>query len=79
MPCNGVCHRYARTGFMRTGIVRGWYKLGLKRCKACDVYLKWDGVWCPCCNGKLSTRPKRTQAHKRWLLEREANGTVRRY
>ncbi|MFL6402302.1 MAG: hypothetical protein ACJ71M_02325, partial [Nitrososphaeraceae archaeon] len=31
------------------------YRTGHKRCKACDIFLKWDGLRCPCCGYKLRT------------------------
>ena len=31
---------------------------GQKRCQICETFLKWDGIWCPCCGYRLRTRPR---------------------
>jgi hypothetical protein len=25
----------------------GRYSTGQKRCQICEIFLKWDGLWCP--------------------------------
>src|SRR2546427_12544051 len=34
------------------------YSTRQKRCQICEIFLKWDGSWCPCCNYKLRTKPR---------------------
>jgi len=36
----------------------GRYSTGQKRCQICETFLKWDGIWCPCCGYRLRTRPR---------------------
>ena len=24
----------------------------------CEIFLKWDGLWCPCCGYRLRTKPR---------------------
>jgi len=36
----------------------GYYPTGHKRCLICCIFLKWDGLYCPCCGAKLSQTPK---------------------
>ena len=36
----------------------GRYATGNKRCKICEIFIEWDGVFCPCCGHKLRTRPR---------------------
>jgi hypothetical protein len=36
----------------------GRYSTGQKRCQVCEIFLKWDGLWCPCCGYRLRTRPR---------------------
>jgi predicted amidophosphoribosyltransferase len=31
---------------------------GQKRCQVCELFIKWDGLFCPCCGYKLRTRPR---------------------
>lgn len=41
----------------------GWYSRGYKRCSVCLIWLRWDGVYCPCCSVRLSYRARRAR-HK---------------
>lgn len=34
------------------------YQSGQKYCYQCNIFMIWDGVWCPCCNHKLRTTPR---------------------
>jgi len=38
------------------------YEKGQKRCNSCDIYVEWDGFFCPCCGMKLRVAPR----HKKW-------------
>jgi hypothetical protein len=49
MPCKGICIRHKASGR---------YATGNKRCQQCDLFIKWDGLWCPCCGYKLRTGPR---------------------
>ena len=46
--CNNLCNRYKAKKPNNIGR----YLSGQKRCNSCDVYINWDGLWCPCCNYK---------------------------
>jgi hypothetical protein len=49
MPCKGICIRHKAS--------RG-YANGHKRCNQCDLFIKCEGLWCPCCEYKLRTKPR---------------------
>ena len=34
------------------------YELGQKRCQFCNQWMRYEGIWCPCCNNQLRTRPR---------------------
>lgn len=34
------------------------YEEGFKRCTHCDIFIKIDGVLCPCCHERLRIVPK---------------------
>ncbi|HZC20317.1 MAG TPA: hypothetical protein VE223_01595, partial [Nitrososphaeraceae archaeon] len=36
----------------------GRYVSGQKRCQICEIFIKWDGLWCPCCGYRLRTKPR---------------------
>lgn len=73
--CNrGLCEKYrftrGPTGSPRAGNVV--YPLGGKYCTLCQVYLEWDGLYCPCCSYRLRTNPRGGKSKKKW---RERNET----
>jgi hypothetical protein len=52
MACKGICIRYK--SYRR-------YAAGSKRCNQCNLFIKWDGLLCPCCGYKLRTRPRHSK------------------
>jgi hypothetical protein len=36
----------------------GRYAMGQKRCQICELFIRWDGLSCPCCGYKLRTKPR---------------------
>lgn len=36
----------------------GRYASGQRRCQICEIYIKWEGLWCPCCGYRLRTKPR---------------------
>jgi hypothetical protein len=66
MACKGVCHKYRAVWISQT--LR--YASGHKRCLGCDLYLKWDGLHCPCCGKKLRCKP-RTGKSKQMFVEQK--------
>ena len=49
MTCKGLCIRHKALGR---------YATGNKRCQVCELFIKWDGLFCPCCGYRLRTRPR---------------------
>ncbi|MCE9651659.1 MAG: hypothetical protein K8Q89_01155 [Nitrosarchaeum sp.] len=68
MTCKGTCARYHVKS--NSGIKH--YDLGHKRCSACEIFIDWAGVHCPCCNVVLRTRPKNASARYQLLLVRQS-------
>src|SRR5690348_14813223 len=54
MTCKGICVRHKA----QKPVGSGRYVSGQKRCQICEIFIKWDGLWCPCCGYKLRTRPR---------------------
>ena len=52
MPCKGICIRYRASGR---------YATGNKRCHQCNLFIKWNGLVCPCCECRLRTRPRHSK------------------
>jgi hypothetical protein len=52
--CKGICSRHKA---MRptTG---NRYLIGQKRCQACQVFIYWQGLFCPCCGCRLRNKPR---------------------
>ncbi|KAG2478428.1 MAG: hypothetical protein NPMRTH1_520002 [Nitrosopumilales archaeon] len=64
MTCKGICHRYKALKPLH-GKIR--YAQGQKRCIRCDVYIKWDGLFCPCCGSRLRVAPRHTKLKEKAL------------
>lgn len=56
MVCKGRCAPYRAARFHR-GVSR--YGDDIKRCVTCAIYVKWEGVFCPCCHNKLRVSPRK--------------------
>jgi hypothetical protein len=54
MSCKGICVRYRA----QKPVGAGRYASGQKRCQICEIFIKWDGLWCPCCGYRLRARPR---------------------
>ena len=72
ITCNGVCHRYKATKPPNMGR----YVTGQKRCNSCDIFLNWDGFWCPCCNYKLRLRPRNSKYKEKFLKAKAAKKEI---
>jgi hypothetical protein len=55
MVCKGICIRHKA---QKPYGASGRYATGQKRCQVCEIFLKWDGMWCPCCGYRVRTRPR---------------------
>jgi len=68
MTCKGICVRHRA----QKPIDSGRYASGQKRCQVCDIFIKWDLFWCPCCGYKLRTKSRNSIFKKRFA-------TVKKY
>jgi uncharacterized paraquat-inducible protein A len=63
LTCKGICERHkALKPSHRLG---GRYSAGQKRCQTCALFIKWDGLWCPCCSSRLRANPRNTVDRRR--------------
>jgi len=54
MPCKGICLKHKAIG----SFIGGRYNNGQKRCQRCDLFMVWNGQFCPCCGVKLRSKPR---------------------
>ena len=54
MTCKGICLRHKA----HKPVGSGRYAAGQRRCQICEIFIKWDGLWCPCCGYRLRTKPR---------------------
>lgn len=54
MTCKGICCRYKA----KKPVGTGRYASGQRRCQICEIFIKWVGLWCPCCGYRLRTKPR---------------------
>ena len=70
--CKGICKHYGRvclTIVQRTDPTPAEYvsiyRL-YRRCGGCGItMLGYAGLWCPCCDGRLRTKPRDNKTRKR--------------
>jgi len=54
--CRGICVRHKAR---KTKLAQSWYSIeGTKFCSRCSEWIKWEGYHCPCCGGRLRSRPR---------------------
>ena len=73
LVCKGICirHKAAKPNGS------GRYAVGQKRCQICELFIKWDGPWCPCCGYRLRAKPRNLK-YKIKLRESEERNTTDR-
>ena len=54
MTCKGICLRHKA----HKPVGSGRYAAGQRRCQICEIFIKWDGLWCPCCGYRLRNGPR---------------------
>ena len=52
--CKDICFRY-KASKPANG---SRYAMGQRRCQICELFIQWEGLWCPCCGVRLRTRPR---------------------
>ncbi len=67
MVCKGICERY-KANRPHSGMR---YKAGQKRCQVCEIFINWQGLWCPCCSYRLRIGPRNSK--NKSVLRRERN------
>lgn len=70
MTCRKICEKYR----VSKPYGQGYYQAGFKRCQICDLFIKFDGIRCPCCGYKLRLNPRNATDKER--LQRK-NGVRR--
>ena len=70
MHCHGACQRYKASVNTREG---GRYEQGQKRCHQCEIYIEWEGLWCPCCGYLLRTKPRGSKLKRRMHLMKKTS------
>jgi len=63
MVCKGKCTQYKSRKPKNPGV--GRYEVGQKHCSLCALFVKWEGLWCPCCGQLLRTKPRNSSNRKR--------------
>lgn len=60
MTCKGICARYKA----HKPAGAGRYSSGQVRCQICEIFIKHEGLWCPCCGYRLRTKPRNLKYKK---------------
>lgn len=63
MVCKGICEKYKIPKPPANN--NGSYEMGNRRCTTCELYIKWDGIYCPCCKAQLRNKPHNSRSRKK--------------
>lgn len=58
MVCKNVCERYRA---IKPILPDTRYGMGQKRCQLCEIFVNWDGMYCPCCGYRLRANPRNSK------------------
>ncbi|MBT3762189.1 MAG: hypothetical protein HOF89_06390 [Candidatus Nitrosopelagicus sp.] len=64
--CNGVCKKYKAH---KPSYQISRYAAGQKNCTVCEIFLEFDGIFCPCCNKQLRCVPKSKNGKEKFLSQ----------
>ena len=74
MTCKGICTRYKAQKPVGTGR----YASGQRRCQICEIFIKWEGLWCPCCGYRLRTKPRNLKYKAKLRARVEADAATQK-
>ena len=57
--CKGVC---LHPQYVHKKLVRNITQTPYKKCSTCCIFIKYDGIFCPCCGVRLSNRRKKNNS-----------------
>jgi hypothetical protein len=69
MVCKGICIRHKA----QKPVGSGRYATGQKRCQICEIFIKWDGIFCPCCGYRLRNGPRLFKHKAKLRMEQKEN------
>ena len=64
MTCKGICMRH-KTSCR--------YVTGNKRCQVCEIFIKWDALFCPCCGYRLRNGPRSMKFKAKLRMKQKEN------
>ena len=64
MVCKGICSRHRAIKPTRGQR----YTIGQKRCQVCQIFINWQGFYCPCCGYKLRGKPRNSKFKEMMML-----------
>ncbi|MDQ3872386.1 MAG: hypothetical protein M3258_02115 [Thermoproteota archaeon] len=63
MTCRGICKQHKVSGPANSSARK--YSAGQRRCSKCEIFMRWEGAWCPCCGCRLRSKPRNTADRRR--------------
>jgi hypothetical protein len=67
MVCKNICIRHRA----QKPVGSGRYSIGQKRCQICELFIQWEGLWCPCCGYRLRTKPRNIKYKQKLRVEKK--------
>jgi rRNA maturation endonuclease Nob1 len=74
MTCKGTCIRYK----VKKPVKKSAYLIaGVKRCNHCSLFIKWEGLFCPCCGYRIRAKPRASRYRAKVTEELKATITAK--
>jgi len=70
MVCRNICEVLSS----QTKVGHSYYVDGRKYCRRCEIYLHYDGVFCPCCGMALRVTPSSRRDKDKLRRARQLQG-----
>jgi hypothetical protein len=67
LVCRNICERLDD----KISASEGNYFVGKKYCRRCEIFLHYNGTFCPCCGMQLRTTPTNKEDRKKLRLKRK--------
>ena len=61
-----VCKKFCTQFSVKKTTSGSRYAAGQKRCQICEIFIEWEGTWCPCCGYMLRTHPRNNKSRKKF-------------
>lgn len=64
--CKGICIKFKA----QKPLQDSRYRVGQSRCQTCDIFIKWSGIYCPCCGCRVRKNARNGNSKMKRVVKR---------